>query len=356
MTLPTVGFLKQLLDTAGPSGVEQAPGRVWREEGGEVADDVRVDVHGDSVASLNGKGEPRGVLTRDIDEIGIQITHVDENGFLYFSGIGGWDSQVLVGQRVLILSREGAVHGVVGKKAVHQLKKEDLDRVTKVIDLWIDIGATGHDEAAKRVRVGDPGVLDSRVEEYPNGRIVSRSLDNRIGAFVAAEALRRLGEQRPKHAAVFSVASTREEIAWTGSGARTSAIGIEPDVALVIDVTHATDYPGADKKHSGDHKLGGGVVLVRGSPISPIVFDLLVECAEQTKLPYTIQAAPRETGTDADAIYNAMRGIPTGLVSVPNRYMHSPNEMVALQDLDRAAELLAAFARRLEPGIDFIPQ
>ena len=356
MTLPTVGFLKKLLDTPGPSGFEQAPARLWRDEVATFADDVRADVHGNSVAAVNPKGKPRLMFAGHIDEIGVQITHIDEDGFLYFSGIGGWDSQVLVGQRVLLLGREGAVHGVVGKKAIHHLKKEDLDRVTKVIDLWIDIGAANRDEAASRIRIGDAGVIDSRVEEYPNNRIVSRSLDNRIGAFVAAEALRRLASQRPKHAAVFAVASTREEIAWTGSGARTSAIGIEPDVALVIDVTHATDYPGADKKHSGDHKLGGGVVLTRGSSVSPLVFDLLVECAEQAKLPYTIQAAPRETGTDADAIYNAMRGIPTGLVSVPNRYMHSPNEMVALQDLDRAAELLAAFARRLEPGIDFIPR
>ncbi len=356
MTLTTVGFLKKLLDTAGPSGFEQAPARVWRDEVGVFADEVRADVHGNSVATLNAKGKPRVMFAGHIDEIGIQITHIDEEGYLYFSGIGGWDSQVLVGQRVLLLTREGSVHGVVGKKAVHQLKKEDLDRVTKVIDLWIDIGAANRDEAAARVRVGDAGVLDTRVEEYPNGRIVSRSLDNRIGAFVAAEALRRLAAQRPKHAAVFSVASTREEIAWTGSGARTSAVGIEPDVAIVVDVTHATDYPGADKKHSGDHKLGGGVVLSRGSSVSSVVFDLLVDCAEQAHIPYTIQAAPRDTGTDADAIYNALRGIPTGLVSVPNRYMHSPNEMVTLEDLDRAAELLAAFARRLEPRMDFIPR
>jgi endoglucanase len=248
------------------------------------------------------------------------------------------------------------VRGVIGKKAIHQLKKEDLERVTKVSDLWIDIGARNHDEAVARIRVGDAGVLDCRVEEYPNGRIVSRSIDNRIGAYVAAEALRRLAANRPPHAAVFAVASTREEIAWTGSGARTSAVGIEPDVAVVVDVTHATDYPGAEKKHSGDHKLGAGVVLSRGSSVSPVVFDLLAQCAEEAKIPYTVQAAPRDTGTDADAIYNAMRGIPTGLVSVPNRYMHSPNEMVAVEDLDRAAELLAAFTRRLEPGTDFIPR
>src|SRR3989475_10155694 len=356
MAIATLGFLKKLLDTPGPSGFELAPARVWRDEVKSFADDVRADVHGNSVAAVNPKGKPGLMFAGHIDEIGVQITHIDEEGFLYFSGIGGWDSRVLVGQRVLLLGREGPVHGVVGKKAIHHLKKEDLDRVTKVIDLWIDIGAANRDEAASRIRIGDAGVIDSRVEEYPNNRIVSRSLDNRIGAFVAAEALRRLASQRPKHAAVFAVASTREESAWTRSGARTRAIGIEPDVALAIDATHATDHPGADKKHSGEHKVGGGVVLTRGSSVSPLVFDLLVECAVQAKLPYTIQVAPRETGTDADAIYNAMRGIPTGLVSVPNRYMHSPNEMVALQDLDRAAELLAAFARRLEPGIDFIPR
>src|SRR5437762_1243158 len=303
MMLPTIGFLKQLLDTPGRSGFERAPARVWRDEVATFADSVRADVHGNSVAVVNPKGKPRVMLSGHIDEIGVQITHIDEDGFLYFSGIGGWDSQVLVGQRVLLLGRDGPVHGVVGKKAIHQLKKEDLERVTKVIDLWIDIGAASHDEAVHRVRVGDAGVIDSRVEEYPNERIVSRSLDNRIGAYVAAEALRRLASQRPKHAAVFAVASTREEIAWTGSGARTSAIGIEPDVALVVDVTHATDYPGADKKHAGDHKLGGGVVLSRGSSVSPVVFDLLVECAEQAKIAYTVEASPPEPGTYADAIY-----------------------------------------------------
>ncbi|HEV8509035.1 MAG TPA: M42 family metallopeptidase [Gemmatimonadales bacterium] len=356
MALQTVGFLKKLLDTPGPSGFEQAPARVWREEVKGFADDVQADVHGNSIGVLNAKGKPRLMVTGHIDEIGFQITHIDEDGFIYFSGIGGWDSQVLVGQRVLLLGRDGPVHGVIGKKAIHQLKKEDLDRVSKVIDLWIDIGAASRDEAAARLRVGDPGVLDSRVEEYPNGRIVSRSIDNRIGAFVAAETLRRLAKQRPPHAAVYAVASTREEIAWTGSGARTSATAIRPDVAVVVDVTHATDYPGAEKKHAGDHKLGGGVVLTRGSSVSSIVFDLLVTCAEEAEIPYTIQAAPRDTGTDADAIYNAMQGVPTGLVSVANRYMHSPNEMVTLEDLNRAADLLAAFARRLKPGIDFIPR
>jgi endoglucanase len=352
----TLGFLKRLLDTAGPSGFEQAPARVWREEVQGFADDVQTDVHGNSIGALNPKGKPRLMLAGHIDEIGLQITHIDDEGFLYFNGIGGWDPQVLVGQRVLLIGRRGPVRGVIGKKAVHQLKKEELDKVSKATDLWIDVGASSRGEASERVRVGDAGVLDTAVQEFPNGRIVSRSIDNRIGAYVVAEALRRLAKDRPKHAAVFAVATTREEIAWQGGGARTSASGLDPQVALVVDVTHATDYPGADKKQSGDHRLGGGLVLSRGSSVSPVVFEQLVTCAEREKIPYTIQAAPHDTGTDADAIYNALRGIPTGLVSVPNRYMHSPNEMVALEDLDRAAQLLAAFARQLEPGADFVPR
>jgi endoglucanase len=296
------------------------------------------------------------MLAGHIDEIGIQITHIDDDGFLFFAGIGGWDSQVLVGQRVLIAGAKGPVRGVIGKKAIHVMKADERDKVSKIIDLWIDIGATSKAEAQERVRVGDPGVLNTAVQEFPKNRIVSRSIDNRIGAYVVAEALRLLAADRPKHAGVYAVATTREEIAWSGGGARTSAHGIEPTVALVVDVTHATDYPGAEKKASGDHRLGGGPVLSRGSAVSPVVFDLLVECAEREKIPYTVQAAPGDTGTDADAIYNVLRGIPTGLVSVPNRYMHSPNEMVSLDDLERAARLLAAFARQLAPDTDFVPR
>ncbi|HYR30320.1 MAG TPA: M42 family metallopeptidase [Gemmatimonadales bacterium] len=356
MTASTLGFLKQLLDTPGPSGFEAAPARLWREEVKRFADQMEADVRGNSIGIVNPKGKPRLMLAGHIDEIGVQITHVDDEGYLYFGPIGGWDSQVLVGQRVIIIGTSGAVPGVIGKKAVHLMKREDLDKVTKVSDLWIDIGVANKAEALERVRVGDAAVLEAGVLELPHGRIVSRSIDNRIGAYVVAEALRLVAADRPKHAAVFAVATTQEEIAWTGGGARTSAVGIDPHVALVVDVTHATDWPGAEKKLAGDHKLGGGPVLARGSSINGKVFDLLVECAEAEKIPYTVQAAPHDTGTDADAIYNVLRGVPTGLVSVPNRYMHSPNEMVALEDLQRAARLLAAAARRLTPEMSFIPQ
>ena len=348
-------FLRRLLDTPGPSGFETAPARVWRAEVETFADQVTADVQGNSIAVVQPGGQPRLMLAGHIDEIGFQVTHVDEQGYLYFAGIGGWDSQVLVGQRVVIASRSGPVRGVVGKQAVHLMKREDLDKVSKITDLWIDIGATTQAEALDRVRVGDAGVIDANVLEFPNGRVVSRSIDNRIGAFVVAHALRLVAADRPPHAAVHAVATTREEIAWSGGGARTSAVGIDPQVALVVDVTHATDYPGADKKRAGDHKIGGGPVLARGSAVSPTVFDLLVACAEDQHIPYSVQAAPHDTGTDADAIYNALRGIPTGLISVPNRYMHSPNEMVAFEDLERAAQLCAAVARRLTPETNFIP-
>lgn len=356
MTEPTVDFLKRLLDTPGPSGFEAAPARVWRDEVERFADEVRADVNGNSIAAINPRGAPRLMLAGHIDEIGVQVTHIDDDGYLYFGGIGGWDSQVLVGQRVVLSGPGGPVHGVVGKKAIHLMKREEMDKVSKITDLWIDIGATTRAEATERVRVGDAGVLAGGVIEFPNGRIVSRSIDNRIGAYVVADALRLLAHDRPKHAAVYAVASTREEIAWAGGGARTSAVDLDPQVALVVDVTHATDWPGAEKKLTGDHRLGAGPVLSRGSSVSPVVFDMLAQCAEAEQIPYSLQAAPRDTGTDADAIYNALRGVPTGLVSVPNRYMHSPNEMVAVTDLDRAARLLAAFARRLTPETDFVPR
>src|SRR6266702_6502609 len=244
MTRDTLAFLKRLLDSPGPSGFETGPARVWREEVKTFADQVSADVHGNSVAALNAKGVPRLMLAGHIDEIGLQVTHVDDEGYLYFAGIGGWDSQVLVGQRVVLAGPKGPVRGVIGKQAVHLMKREDMDKVSKISDLWIDIGVANRAEALERVRVGDAGVLDAGVQEFPNGRVVSRAIDNRIGAYVVAEALRLLGSDRPKHAGVHAVARGRGGVGGGGGGARTSAVGIEPHVALVVDVTHATDYPG----------------------------------------------------------------------------------------------------------------
>ena len=348
-------FLKHLLNTPGPSGFETAAARVWREEAKRFADSVEADVSGNSIAGLKGSGGPRVMLAGHIDEIGVMITHIDDDGFLYFDGIGGWDSQVLVGQRIRILARNGDVVGVVGKKPIHLMKGDERDKVSKITDLWIDIGAykrAGVKE--KGVRVGDPGVVDTPFVDFGNGLIASRSIDNRIGAFVVLEALRLMANQRPA-AYVAAVATTQEEIGfYSGGGASTSAFRIEPDVALVVDVTFSTDAPGVEKKEVGDHKLGGGPVLSRGSASHPLVFERLAEVADRENIPFTISAAPKWTSTDADGIFLSRAGVATAVLSVPNRYMHSPNEMVDIKDLEATARLIAAFCADLKADEDFV--
>jgi endoglucanase len=348
-------FLKTLLDSPGPSSYETVPARAWRAEAQGFAEEVVADVSGNSFASINPTGSPRVMLAGHIDEIGVMVTYIDDDGYVSFNPIGGWDHQVFVGQRVQLLGRSGIVPGVIGKKAIHLMDKEDRDKVSKADDLWIDIGATNRKEADALVRIGDPGVLASAVLEFPNGRLVSRSLDNRVGAFVVLEALRLLARSRPA-ARVTAAATTREEISHTGGGARSGATGLAADVAIVVDVTHATDYPGVEKRKHGDYKLGGGPVITRGAAINPVVFDLLVETAEAERIPYGIEAAPRETSTDADNIFTALKGVATCLVSVPLRYMHSPNEMVVIEDLERTARLLAGFSLRVTATTDFVPR
>lgn len=351
-----VEFLESLLNAAGPSGFEAGPARIWREEAASFADEVWTDVTGNSIASLNRSGKPRVMMAGHIDEIGLQVTYVDEDGFLFLDEIGGWDPQVLVGQRVRILGRDGPVPGVIGKKPIHLLKKEEREKATRTRELWVDVGASGPEEVGDLgIRVGDPMVLDAGVVRLAGDRIASRAVDNRIGAYVVLEALRLLSAD-PPGAAAFAVATVQEEIAYSGGGARSSAFALEPDVALVVDVTFSTDVPDIEKKELGDHRIGGGPVLSRGSANHPVVFDALVEAAEAENIPFTFQAAPRSTRTDADGIHLVRFGVPTGLVSVPNRYMHSPNELVSLGDLERAAQLLAAFVRRLDAEPDFRPR
>ena len=351
----SLAFLKKLLDTPGPSGFESAPARLWREEARGFAM-VRGDVAGNSLAEVSAgdgrAGGPTIMLAGHIDEIGVIVTYIDDQGYAYIAPIGGWDPQVLVGQRLRFLGRDGDVFGVVGKRPIHLMKPEEREKASKMTDLWVDVGATSEAETESRLSVGDPGVIDSRAMDFPNGRLVSRSIDDRIGAFVVLEALRRYAE-RPGVARVVAVATTQEEIAWRGGGALVGASGLNPQMALVVDVTFATDHPGIDKKEVGDHKLDGGPVLSRGSIISPVVFNLVRSAAEAVKIPYTIHAAGRDTSTDADAIHLAREGVATALVSVPNRYMHSPNEMVSLEDVDRAATLLAETCRAVSAETDF---
>ena len=344
-------FLRKLLSTPGPSGNEEAAASVWRTEAEKFAE-VRGDRMGNSFATLNGGGTPKVMLSGHIDEIGLMITHINDEGLLRFQGVGGWDPQVLVGQRVLIQTRNGEVPGVIGKKAIHLMESEERKKVSEIKNLWIDIGAKDGDEAKERVRVGDVGVIDQELLELPNERIASRSLDNRMGAFVVLEALRLLSEENGLDAEVVAVASVQEEIGLYG--ARGAAFGLDPDAAIAVDVTHATDTPGVSKNEHGDHALGSGPVITRATNLSPIITDGLIAAAEEEGIAYTLEADSRFTSTDADAIQFTRAGIATGLVSIPNRYMHSPNEIVALEDLENCARLIAAYVKGLRKDTNFV--
>jgi len=344
--MATPDTLLELLTAPGPSGYETAPAAAWRETAGGFAE-VTGDTLGSSLARVPGTGGgPRLAVVGHIDEIGLIVTHVSDEGFLHFIGVGGWDAQILVGQRVELATRGGRVLGVIGKKPIHLLKEDDRKKVAEIKDLHIDLGAKDGDEARELVRIGDVAVIAGEPVELPNGRLASRSLDNRLGAYVALEAARLVAQDGGAPGEVVAVASVQEEI--TFAGARTTAYALEPDVAVVVDVTHATDAPGIEVREIGKHELGSGPVIERGSIISPAVFELLHDTAEAEGIPFTVAASARSTGTDADAVHISRAGIPTGVVSIPLRYMHSPVELVQLDDVEATAKLIAAFARRLD--------
>ncbi|MFL5760836.1 MAG: M42 family metallopeptidase [Thermomicrobiales bacterium] len=345
-------FLQRLLDTPGPSGFERAPALVWREEAATFADEIFGDVLGNSFARVRNEGGPKIVIEGHIDEIGLMITHIDDQGFLWFDQIGGWDDAVFVGQRVRIAASQGDVSGVVGRKAAHLLRREDSDKGVKTRDLWIDIGAKDKADAKAHVQVGDPAVIDANFMHLTDDLCVSRSMDDRVGAFVALETARLLSSSRPD-ADVYALAAVQEEVSL--AGAFTATFQLAPAVAIAIDVTHATDYPEADKKSDGEVRLGGGPVLSRGASLNPVVFEGLRDTAATMGLDCPVQGAPRSSGTDADAMIRSGAGTATGLVSIPNRYMHSPNEVVSLADLENAAKLIAAFVGTITADSDFRP-
>lgn len=348
--------LIRLLEVHGPSGYERQAARAWRKEAEQFADRVWLDVHGNSFAEIGDGGSPRVMIAGHIDEIGLMIHHVDDDGYLYFQGVGGWDPQVLVGQRVEILTADGPVSGVIGWRAIHLIEREDRDKAVKLKNLWIDIGAEDGDEARERVAVGDVAVIRSDTLTLANGRIAARSIDDRIGALIALEVLRRAAEKGAT-AHVIAVATTQEEIGYkSGGGASTSTFGLDPDAAVVVDVTHATDHPTVDKKEHGEIELGGGPVLSRGAVTNPVLFERLVNAASTAGLTHQVLAAPSSTGTDADAIYTSRSGVATAIVSVPNRYMHTPNQMVSASDVDGASELIATLLAGLGREEDFLPE
>jgi len=349
MPIPTV--LRSLLTATGPSGYETAPAAAFRDAASQFAE-VTTDVMGSVWARVKGASDgPRLAIVGHIDEIGLIVTHIDDNGFLRFIGVGGWDPQILVGQRVEISTRNGAIRGVVGKKPIHLLKDDERKKAPEIKDLHIDIGAKDADEARGMVRIGDVAVISGEPVELPNERAVSRSMDNRLGCYVAYEAARLVAEAGSAPGEVVAVAAVQEETTFGGS--RTTAYSLRPDLAIVVDVTHATDAPGVETAELGVHAFGSGPVIERGSNINPRIFELLYDTAEAESIPFTVQASARHTGTDLDAMHLSRGGIPCGGIGLPLRYMHSAVEMVQLDDIANAAKLIAAFARRLSADASF---
>jgi putative aminopeptidase FrvX len=345
-------LLNALLSATGPSGQETEAARAWREHCKGFATEVVADNLGSSRARVAGTSSgPSLAVVGHIDEIALNVTHIDDDGFLRFGQVGGWDPIILVGQRVRLMTRNGPIPGVIGRKPIHLLKDEDRKKAPEVKELHIDIGVKDGDEARELARIGDVAVIDAGPVEVRDGRVIARALDNRVGCYVAAEAARLVAEAGGAPGDVVALAVVQEETSFAGS--RTSAFALEPDVAIAVDVTFATDQPGVELGERTKHTLSSGPVIARGTALHPGVFELLYETAEQEQIPFTIESIGRHTGTDADAIHLSRAGIPTGLVSVPIRYMHSPVELGAIEDMDAAARLIAAFSRRLEPGVSF---
>jgi putative aminopeptidase FrvX len=345
--LATPALLEDLLKAGAPSGYEGPAAEIWREAASFA--ELSVDGIGSSIARV-GDASPLLAVVGHIDEIGLVVTHIDEKGFVWFTSIGGWDPQILVGQRIQVHGRDGIVPGVVGRKPIHLLDSDQRKKVVELKGLHIDVGADGRDEAAAAIRVGDPVVIAADPQQVMEERLVSRAMDNRLGAYTALESLRRWNEAGAKGGSFAAVAAVQEEIGLFG--ARTAAFEVRPDLAVAVDVTHATDAPGVDEKELGSSPLGSGPSIGRGSTLSPKVTELLIETAEAEGIEHSIAASGRGTSTDADVLQISRAGIPTGLVSIPLRYMHSPVEMVDLRDVEATVELLAAFAARLGAHTD----
>ncbi|MHB8762629.1 MAG: M42 family metallopeptidase [Coriobacteriia bacterium] len=353
MRAESFDFFKTLIEAPSPSGYEQPAAKVFREYMQPIADEVTTDVMGSVHALLKGTaGGPSVMLAGHIDEIGFMVTYITEEGYCAFAPIGGHDPQILPGMRVDVHTKDGVLRGVLGRLPIHLLEDEERKAVVKMHKMFIDLGMQGED-VKKRVRIGDPVTYGVGVETFGEGMAVSRAFDDKMGAYICAEALRLVKEAGDAAWDLIAAATVQEEIGLRGG--TTSAYSQDPMVGIAVEVTHATDYLDVDKRKFGEVKCGGGPVIARGANINPCVFERLVQAAEAEKIPYQVEGAPRGTGTDANAIQLSRGGKAAALVSVPLRYMHTPTEVLALADVENTAKLLAAFVRRLDASCDFTP-
>ncbi len=349
--MATPQLLTALLEASGPSGHEEEPTRIWRDAASAFAD-VTSDTLGSSFARVRaGEGAPTLAIVGHIDEIGVAVTNIEESGLLSFTPIGGIMPETLHGQRIELMTRNGRVPGAISRKRIQPEQVRERPRL-ELSDLHIDIGAGSREEAESLVRVGDAGVWSGPAVELPNNRLLSKSLDNRLGAYIALESARRLAESRAASVDVVAVAAVQEEIGLYG--ARAAAFSLAPDVAIVIDVTPSTDYPGGDPRRAGRVELGMGAMIARGPTLNRRVTDLLGEVAEAEGITHAYEVYSRITSTDADEVHFARAGVPTALVSIPTRYLHSPNELCDLDDVEAIIRLVVAFAERLTPDHSFV--
>lgn len=352
MQKESVEFLKEMVNSFSPSGFEEEAVKVWKKRTEKYSDEVKVDVHGNSIAVLNKKGSPRVMLAGHIDEIGYMVKYIDKEGYLYFSTIGGIDAHLIPGQRVWIKTKKGKVLGIIGKKPIHVLEPEERTKVSKLENLWIDIGAKDEKQAKEVVDIGDPAVAVAGFEILRDDKAIARGFDDKCGAFVVSETMRLLSKSKI-NSSIYGVATVQEEIGIRG--AKTSAFGIDPEIGIAIDVTFATDFPTMDKKIMGDISVGSGPVIARGPNMNTKLFEIMVKAAQKNKIPYQVQGQSGGTGTDANAIQLNKAGVVTGLIGIPNRYMHTSVELLSLDDLENAAKLLAATISRLSKSDNFIP-
>ena len=359
MNKESLDFLTKLLETPSPSGFEQRIQRVVKRRMQGIADTIEVDVHGNLIAAWNPDADVRIMLAGHCDQIGLMVHHINDQGFLHVGSIGGVDPAVLPGSVVTILTQDGDIDGIIGFKPIHLLAPNERGQGADLSRLWVDIGAKDGAEAKKKIRVGDPIVYRLGVTRMGKDIIVSPGCDDKVGLFVCMEALRLVaqkvkGSAKKKHpVALYSVSTVQEEIGLRG--ARTSCYGIDPKVGIAVDVTHASDNPGAEPKNVGTVKLGAGPTISRGANINPIVEEILFKIAKTKKIPHQPQSSPGATGTDANSIQITRSGVAAGLVGIPNRYMHTTVEVVDLRDLENAAKLLAEFVLSITKRTSFIP-
>lgn len=344
-------FLLELLRSRSPTGVEREAADIVEKYVSPYANEIRRDVLGNRLATF-GDGAKTLMLAGHMDEIGFIVSYIDDDGFIFFDTLGGHDTVMLPGRRVSILTRNGYVYGVTGKRAIHLMDAKERKEVPEIHGVWIDIGANSREEAEKQVQIGDAVVYDTIVHKLAGTRCAARAFDDRAGCYCAFEVIRRLSKlaAKPEYKLV-SVATTQEEIGTRG--AWTSAFAVNPDVAIAIDVEHATDFPSCDRRRFGYVKLGGGPVISRGPNINPKVFDRLVECTEREGIHYQVGAESRPTGTDARVLQTTRGGVATGLIGIPLRYMHTPAEVADLADIADCVKLLEAFALSLKNTDDF---